>query len=202
MLTEKDIVGMIEGYIKSPQGQADLKKSGINISGYSESEMKEIAADLRDAIIGAYLGVVRDPGKYFDVGATRINSPREQKDGTWKISVTFSDSALFRRSLCSEFPKKSGGATLIETSTGSGFFTGNGVYDIIGLFTQGYSARKNVYGTWWDNQYDDGDRGSLGTIRSLRYRSPNDFVSKTIADFKSKYPNIDVLYPALWGGTL
>lgn len=190
---------MLESYISSPEGKKDLKESGINITGYSEKEMKIIATELRDSIINAYLGVVKDPKKYFDVKATKVNSPREQKDGTWKISVTFSSKALRRRSLYSDAPKKNSGAALVKTSTGSGWFTGAGVEDIIGLFTTGYTAKDSVYGSWWNNQYDDGD-GHF--IRSKRHRDPNDFVSKTIENFKTKYVGIDVSYPALWGGNL
>lgn len=200
MMTEKDILDMLKDYIDSPQGKSDLKSSGFNISGYSEQEMKQIALELRNAIIEAYLSLVKDQGKYFDTNSVKVNSPREQSDGTWKLSVSFPDKVLFRRSLYSDSPKKGKGATSVKTSTGTGYFTGSGVYDIIGLFTQGYSASRSVYGTWWDNQYDDGDRGNLGLIRSLRHRSSNDFVSRTIEAFKLKYPTIEVSYPSEWGG--
>lgn len=193
-LTENDIMELLKDYIKTPSGKSVLKEAGMSTTGYSESEMKSIAAELRDSIINAYLSIVRDPGKYFDVSAVKINSPRDQKDGTWKIVMSFTDKALFRHSLYSDW-----GTSKKGTSTG---FTGAGVTDIFSLFTNGYSARKSVYGTWWDNQTNDGDRGNLGLIRSRRYRSANDFISRAVNSFRLKYPDIKISYPSEWGGDI
>ena len=193
-LTPEDINAMLGDYMKSPEGKKYLKDSGLNVSGYSEQEMKAIAAELRDALVNAYLGVVKDPGKYFDVKLVRINPPREQKDGTWKLILSFPEKTLFRRSLYSDF-----GTSKKGTSSG---FTGSGVTDIWALFSMGYSAKASVWGTWWDNQTDSGDRGELGIIRSRRSRTANPFISNTIRIFMAKYPEINIQYPSEWGGTL
>ena len=205
---------MLQSYMASPEGRKRIeehleKQTGEKISPfYTEDQMRAIAAELRDMVIAAYKREVRTKGAdYFNVSEVHVGKPIKPraKDGKIRLKVTFSSRALSRRSLHSIRP--AGAAShqrkyvYSPKNWGDDYFTGKGVYDIFGLFTQGYDA-KPVYGEWWDNEADAGEVNYFGFKgRSLTHREGSDFITKTIQEFKTKYPSIEVEYPRLWGGT-
>ncbi len=213
-ITASQYTKMLQKYIASPEGRKRIeehfeKQTAQKVSSfYSEEEMRAIAAELRDMVIAAYQREVRTKGAdYFDVSGVHVGKPMKPraKDGKVRLKVTFSSRALSRRSLHSRQPVAAGSHktkyVYAPKNWGDDYFTGKGVYDIFGLFTQGYDA-KPVYGEWWDNESDAGEanyRGFKG--RSLTHREGSDFITRTIREFNMKYPSIEVEYPRLWGGT-
>lgn len=196
MISQNELQGIVEEFLQSSDGKAYLVDNAVNLSGYTEEEMKHMAEELRDRIVDAYLGIVADPAAYFDISGIRINSPR-QGETRWKLNITFSAKSLHRYSLSTNWNDK-GVHQKFDKWGDEGNYTGKGVYDIFGLLTQGYST-KPVYGFWADQ---GGEESSAhGLIRSLPFRAANDFISRTIIQFKNDYPTIGVRYPALWGGT-
>ena len=199
MLTVSDIDRIIKEYCISPAGQRALKEQGVeDLQLYNETEMVQLANELRDDIINAYLGVVKSPDKYFDIKTTRISEPRVMSNKVWKVNISFSGKGLSRRSLAVMYDTN-GKAYNTDVAGGSIGFTGKGVYDIFGLFTQGYST-KRVFGEWWDNQSDLGTLGIF--IGSMAVRHANSFISDTIHRFEAQHPYVEVNYPKLWGGNL
>lgn len=202
-----------DDWCKSKEGQGYLNEQGYLV-GYTTAQAKAIAEELRDAVVNAYLAQVKDPEKYFDMSTITVGELKETRKGSgkYKIRITFNGAGLIRQSFM--HPRFSGGHDLLyhnklrykgrsasETrnlsSDYSGTFTGSGVYDIIGLFVNGYAASKRVYGYWWDNR---GGEQRTWIIPSKQRRQGVSFVKNTIDSFKRKYPNIDVRYPKEWGG--
>lgn len=213
-ITESQYTRMLKAYIASSEGKKRIEEHIARQTGrpadlfYTVEQMRSIAAELRDMIIAAYKKEVSTKGAdYFDVSEVHVGTPLKPrtKDGKVRLRVIFSDKALSRRSLHSRTPAKAGNhkAQYVYSpkNWGGDYFTGRGVYDIFGLFTQGYDA-KPVYGEWWDNETDSGEANYKGFRgRSLSHRMGSDFIAKTIREFQVKYPSIEVEYPRLWGGT-
>ncbi len=213
-ITEAQYTKMLKSYIASHEGRKRIDEHIAKQTGrpadvfYTEEQMRSIATELRDMVIAAYKKEVRTKGAdYFDVSEVHIGTPLKPrtKDGKVRLRVIFSSKALSRRSLHSRTPSKAENHerqyVYSPKNWGNDYFTGRGVYDIFGLFTQGYDA-KPVYGEWWDNETDAGEANYKGFRgRSLPHRAGSDFITKTIRKFNAKYPSIEVEYPRLWGGT-
>ena len=186
--TANDYQKLIENFMKSPEGRKFLnEQKNINV-GYTEAEMKKIAENLKKDIVAAFLLVVREPNATFDeseisVHFTEISGLSSSKKA---IRIIFHDKALSRYSL---WNYSRGGSP------------NKGIYDIIGLFTQGYSARSYAYGSWVRSDGDDFYEDDNGYIRSQKERAANDFINKVIGKYKVLYPDIEIKYPRRWGGT-
>lgn len=98
-----------------------------NFVGYDEEEIKQLAQELKQSIIEAYLNIVSQ-GAAFDVSTVSVNNYNTKGDEA-SIKITFNGSGLWRPSL---FPKK----------------YPDGVYDIFGLIANGYHAERRVFGEW------------------------------------------------------
>lgn len=205
MINAGEINKMLADYMKSDSGKKEIAaQTGITFEEYSTDKMKLIAQELSDMIVDAYLSEVKHTGKYFDKSLIRIGVPSNTTKGKVRLRITFDKKALFRQSLVvgdGSYGYGSPYKTKYPFTSINGFdyyATGEGVYDIVGLLTQGYST-KPVYGYWWDNK--NNNEGSGHKIKNKRTRSGSDFVTRAVNNFKLKYPNIDVVYPKLWGGT-
>jgi len=181
-LSDSDINSIIKNYVNSLDGQSSLEKNGLTLSGYSELEMTALAEELLNDIINAYFGILKETKKYFNVDAVKIGNARKLKNG-WKLIISFPDKILSRKSL--------------NRVDGKGFINEAGVYDIFGLFTQGYTARKPVYGYWWDNEANDGER-ETGLVKSLTHRAANPFIINAVNEFRNRHPGIEVTLPSGW----
>lgn len=179
-LSELYVDGLIKQWMKSTDGKAELKKRGLTSTGYSLVQMKEIGKDLRIDLYHAIIGVGI---KSFDLSSVSVQTPVSDNDNNFIVRIYFPDEILKRKSLWTGGNGKYNG------------YTGDGIYDVVGIFTNGYRANKQVFGYWI------GHENSPYTASKV-YRAPNSFISKTIAQFNAKYPGINILYPSLWGGTL
>ena len=205
-MTDRDFNNLLKDYItKTPEGKNLVAQHG-GFNPYTDAEMKMIAEELYTDIIRAYKAQVKTPGAdYYDMKTIKVGKPRELISGKTKLTITFYEKGLARRSLHAKDENKASSASTSHMynikNWGDTYFTGKGVYDILGLFTQGY-ATKQVYGEWWDNESDNGEAAYPGFNRaSLSVRVGNDFIKQTVDNFKRKYPSIEVEYPRLWGGT-
>lgn len=186
--TANDYQNLIKKYIESPEGRKFLKEQKNTNVGYTDVEMKRIAENLKRDIIAAFLYVVKEPNAVFEDDLVSVHFTdihglgKEQK----AVRILFHDDALSRYSLWNEYYHEDD--------------PNKGVYDIIGLFTQGYSARNYAYGSWI--RKDSGSWfESTDIIRSQKERAANDFVNKVIGKYKILYPDIEIKYPRRWGGT-
>lgn len=173
--------------------KSQFKRSKITATpaGYflDMAEMIQIAARLKEYILFALNDSVITFSDDLELFARciKVIGPEPRSDGTYVVRIVFDDKTLERPSLVGM----------------SGTPVGDGVYDIIGLLTQGYSASDYVYGDWTTYTGIDTDRGN-GRIRSKKSRPANSFMSDAISAFEKEYAqyNFLVLYPSLWGGTI
>lgn len=218
-ISANDFNAMLGKYLASAEGKKYLQEN-VNVNPYTEEEMRKIAEELYTAIVEAYKKEVQTRGAdYFDMSTIHIGKPSPAKHGKTRLRVIFDSRGLRRRSLHATSdndvekrlrytPHVGGGNYYVSDSRdrdnkvgANVYFTGKGVYDILGLFTQGYINAKPVYGYWWDNESDEGEASFGGYMRSATRRLGSDFIKQTIEAFKKKYPSIEVEYPRLWGGT-
>ncbi len=179
-LSESYVDGIIKKWMKSSEGKEELKKQGITSTGYSFVKIKQIGEELKNALCNA----INEVGiKSFASNLVQVDSPVSSSDSTYIVHIIFPEESLKRKSLWIGGNGKYTG------------YTGDSVYDIVGLFSNGYRAKNQVWGYWvgHDNNPYTGSR---------IYRAPTSFISNTIRQFEVKYPNINILYPSLWGGTL
>lgn len=179
-MSEAYVDGLIKKWMKSADGKAELKKRGITSTGYSIVQMKTIGEELKNMLCNAIIDVGI---KSFASDLVQVDVPVGTSDSTYTVHINFPDEILKRKSLWVGGNGKYSG------------YTGDGVFDIVGIFTNGYRASGQVLGYWVghaNNPYTG----------SRVYREPNSFISKTINTFKAKYPEVNILYPSLWGGTL
>lgn len=174
----------LNNFVSSNEGKKFLRDKGI-YAGVTKEEAKEAANVLKKMIIESTVGVCKSSKALLDEYSIKINPVREQKDGRYKITLTVNGEDLRRDSLLTKSPWN-GGEPI-----------GTGVYDIIGLFTQGYKARKYVYG-WWDSE------SAYVRSHSLVNGNPglksNNFIDRAIIGFKNTYPKykMDISYPSRW----
>jgi hypothetical protein len=205
-LSKNDYNTLLGKWLGSSDGKKYLQDNGV--VPYTEEQMIAIAEELYTAIIAAYKAQVQTNGAdYFDMSTIHVGKPQSAAKGKIRLRIIFDKKGLSRRSLHVVDDDGTGPyATRIyynkrKTMFDDWSFTGPGVYDILGLFTQGYTA-KPVYGNWWDNEVDSGEAPfGRNRMRSMTRRQGDDFIKRTIDAFKRKYPSIEVEYPRLWGGT-
>lgn len=184
MVSQDYIMDKLKEFVETDQGKKLLRDKGL-YSGVTKDEAKEAVIALKQMIIDSTIGLCKSSKLLLDEYDIKINPTRKQKDGRYKITLTIDKESLQRESLLTKSPWN-GGKPI-----------GTGVYDIIGLFTQGYKANKYVYG-WWDSE------SSYVRSHSLVNGSPglkaNAFIDKAIAGFKAKYPKykMDITYPSRW----
>lgn len=184
MVSQDYITGKLNEFVKSDKGKKFLRKKGV-CAGVTKEEAKEAAKVLKRMIIDASMGVCKSSKMLLDDYSIKINPVREQKDGRYKITLTVNKDDLARESLLNKSPWN-GGEPI-----------GSGVYDIVGLFTQGYKANKYVYG-WWDSESKFVRSHSLAN--GTPGLKPNDFIDKAIAGFKTAFPKykMEITYPSRW----
>lgn len=154
---EKYIMEEIKKYLKTPEGKQVLKENGITQvkGGYVfTEEMQEYGEEMRDILYKHISSVI----KSFKKEDIIINKPHLNKNTGAFISLSFKGKALKRPSLIQQYYSQNGQP--------------DGVEDIILLFSNGYKASSQVYGTW---------RGK--STNSLTERKGDDFLMDAIVEF-------------------
>lgn len=189
MTTANEINAILSNWLNSPDGKKAIqneKKQALNGNRkdgtfLSKAEMIRIGEELKTTVCKAII----DAGiKSFDFNSVIVQPPFENITGEYVVKLIFSDDGLKRKSLWNGNSKYNG-------------YTGDGVYDIVGLFSKGYTAKKRVYGLWSNHE-------GLGVIGNKLSRDANDFITKTVNEFIKKYADkgIKVSYPSQWGGDI
>ena len=89
-----------------------------------------------------------------------VQKPYMDKDGLWRLEVSFKEGSLERDSL---------------------YMDGDDpvLHNIVLLFAKGYNARNHVYG-WWITKW-----GNHGDVRSRRERDGSDFLIQAVNEFNN-----------------
>ena len=179
MLSQDYIMGKLNEFLKTDAGQKIVGKQG---SGFTKEEAKQAAEILKQMIIQSTVGLCKSSKGLLDSDAIKIGPTRKLKNGRYKINLTVNQEYLTRDSLL---------------TAPHGDPIGTGVYDIIGLYTQGYQRKDYVFG-WWESKNKYTRSHSL--VNGVPGLKANNFIDKVIADFKARYvnANIEVTYPTRW----
>lgn len=162
MISEDYIMKLVREYAKSPAGKTAIKKQtgliytdedpSTMLTAYGE-QMKNILYEHVHALIRSII-----------LDDIVVRKPYQDKNGMWKLEISFKDGVLKRDSLDTDnYPE--------------------GVYNIVLLFAKGYHAKKYVYGHWYlPNQtwYGGGD---FVHIRSKKDRNGSDFLIQAVNEF-------------------
>lgn len=216
-LTEQDVMNLLQKWVKTPDGKATLEANGFSgASFYNLDRMNSLAEDLRRRIDNAFAEVTINKTKlssnYDSENIMKIRYRTTGKNGI-TFTITFPEELLGRLSLVQTYgdwedPQSYFGKTYHEAHSGlyGGLDARYGVYDILGLFTQGYSLGKLGPKGSWVRMYHGEVGDEVTNVRALGYRAGNPFITDTIdefiADHINEFPDLEVLYPTAWGGTL
>ena len=183
MYSPDDINTLLNGYINSSEGKraiSQAKKDAFNGTSntqtlLSKTDIIKAGERLKQLLYAAILSSMNS--KHFNINGIIVNSPTQDSDGICYLKVSFTDEALHRDSLLGE---------------DSGY-TGEGVYDIVGLLTNGYDTDKQVYG-YWENQ----DKW----VYSKKHLTAKPFITEAVDQFNIEYTHmgVQVTYPKEWGG--
>jgi len=164
-LSANSINQMLEKYIKSSAGKQAVKqykkdvfngKKGTGTSSgiQSRNSMIQMGEKMKDILWVQIANAIPS----FSRDGIILSEPEETATGDYKISVSFSEEAIHRESLYQAgYP--------------------NGVDNIVMLFTKGYTAGNQVWGSWHGN-----------TIGSLTHRESNDFLAQAVEVFNNYSP--------------
>ena len=143
-----------------------------------------MAESLRKALCDAISHIIPS----FNVNAVKVLKPEKDYEDSYTVKIHFSDEILKRKSLWTgysrQFPDKNGRYM---------GYTGDGVYDLLGLYTSGYTAKHQVYGYWVGHEND-------AYYASRTHLKANAFISDVINAFMAEHPDVKINYPHEWGG--
>lgn len=181
MFLETEIMAKLNEFVNSDKDKKFLREKGV-YAGVTKDEAKIVANELKQMLIQSTAGICKSCAFLLDDYDIKVTPIRVLSDGRYKITLTVDKEALRRDSLLTRY----GGKPI-----------GSGVYDIIGLFTQGYTANKFVYGYWDSKSAYVRSHSLLNGSAGLQ---SHDFIDKAIEGFKLKYPHyqMEISYPALW----
>lgn len=185
MLTQSDVDLIIKNWMESIEGKKHLRSLGVGV--YTPTEMQAIALRLRNDIVSGFFSIQSTPLSSPHAGIMDMRYVTIQNVGENRLEIRFPPSALKRKSLM-----------------GLRGYTGGGINDIFALFTHGWSAKRYVYGDWYEAEQNgwraEHTRRKDGFIRSRRYYPGNPWISHIITTYEMEYPGLSITYPAAWGG--
>ena len=172
MLSENQIMNLLEKYANSPEGKKKIKQVyGIDYSSRQSDITKELikeAEEMRRILykhIKTKVGADLESGEWihnFSLDDIIINKP-QRRNGKWSIRLSLNKEAIKRESLYDDgYP--------------------DGVYDIILLLSRGYHARDYVYGLVNTGL---GYGMSWQPARSVKDREPNPFLENAVNEFNN-----------------
>ena len=147
-------------------GSKDLLEKGIGGGGILTKEQAlEIARDICEEVRKAVREVIHS----FRVSAIQAHFDGIDERGFLRANISVDEDALYR-------------ASLHHMNRDLTISHGEGVNDIIALFTHGYSLSKRPYGFWVRN----GGR-SMNRIGARMHRDPNPFLQDLVNRLNAEY---------------
>lgn len=181
MSLKAEIMAKLNEFVNNDSGKKFLQKKSV-CAGVTKEKAIMAANDLKQMLIQSTSGICKSCAFLLGDYDIKVNPIRILQGGRYKITLTVNKEALRRDSLLTRY----GGKPI-----------GSGVYDIIGLFTQGYTANKYVYGYWDSKSVYVRSHSLLNDSVGLQ---SHDFIDKAIEGFKLKYSHyqMEISYPTLW----
>lgn len=175
VVSEKYIMQRLSEYVKSDTGKARIaqhrkdvfngRRKGGN-GGLTRDRLESILQEIRDKFVVAVIAVI---ASFRGDGVTTITGEMDE-EGNVRASLLVDEDALRRESL--HYMKK-------DLSIGHG----EGINDILALFTHGYAPLdRQPHGFW---VHDNGV--SMERTSARLYRDPNPFLSDFVKKMNQEY---------------
>lgn len=216
-------MAILREFVKTPEGQQLLEANGFGGGDpYDLDHMRALAMELRRDIDEAFANETSSHHKltenFSSAEVIKISYKTTGKYGV-TLTLTYPDFVLGRLSIAKTYgdwddPSSYFGRTYHQSHVGlyGGLDERFGVYDILGLFTQGYTLKGvQPKGSWVSAEtYTVGSDFGITEVSShawaRTYLSGSSFIADTIDAFIEKhvkeYPGLMVNFPAEWGGNI
>lgn len=182
VISEEYIMKLLGQYAKSDAGKARIKQFrkdafngfGGKGSGYlSREDVEKILTEITDKFISAVISVI--PSFRYAGGRTVGEIDDE---GRVKASIMVDEESLSRESL--HYMNK-------NLTIGRG----EGVHDILALFTHGYTITgRRPYGFWVRDNLTAELGNPLTRVGALMHRDPNPFLTEFVNEMNTEYSGI------------
>lgn len=172
MLTQSRIMELLRDYLHSAEGQKYQKRNHIEIKdkGGSKQSNREIQ-DVLEQIKYKFIAAVQSRIPSLSANFVHANIIRREPGKGAYATITVDNNGLHRNSLFN-----------VDKSSGETSFTGEGVRDILSLFTHGYTIRSaRPYGYWVQPS------GEWWRVGALMDRAADPFLQNLVDDLNAKY---------------
>lgn len=174
VISEAYIMRRLNDFIKTDAGKAKIAQVrkdlvGKSLGGGSGALSKDMAQEIINKICEEFKVVVREVIQSFRVDAIHANVEGFDGEGFLRANISVDEDALRRASL--HYMNK-------DLTIGHG----EGVDDILALFTHGYKLSKRPYGFW---VHDGGN--SMTRIGARMQRDPNPFLADFVDRLNAEY---------------
>lgn len=175
-LSEEYIMQKLIQYMQTADGKkrvAQYRRDAFNngSSFLSKRRIAKVSDEIRDELADAILQAISS----FNTGAITVNIGDMDTLGQVHASVNVDEDALRRESL--HYMNKN-----------LSIRHGDGVDDILALFTHGYTLSKRPYGFWVrDNVMSEVSGRPMERIGALMHRDPNPFLAELVAELNAQY---------------
>lgn len=174
-ISEEYIMRKLIDYTQSAQGKKRISKArrdAFNNGGswLSKQKVTKVTKEIKDELAEAILRVIAT----FDTGALAVEIGDMDDSGQVRASISVDEDALHRDSL--HYMNK-------NLSIGHG----EGVHDILALFTHGYTLSRRPYGFWVRDNIMAEIGSSMERIGALTHRDPNPFLAELVAELNAQY---------------
>lgn len=163
VLSERYVLKLLQQYVKSKTG----KEPGF------QAKIDEVLQNIRQEFIKVVSNVITS----FRGDDVFISMGERDSNGNVRASINVNKDALRRESL--HYINK-------DMSIGHG----DGVEDILALFTHGYTISKRPYGFWARDQRTSDLGSPLVRIGALMHRDPNPFLSEFVDRMNMRYDGV------------
>ena len=181
-ISEKYIMQLLSEYAESEPGKKKILSIRRDIfngnkrgkGGITRDRAEQILNEISDKFVNTVITVIhsfRGDGVHSVIGEMDIN-------GRVHADITVDEDALHRESL--HYMNK-------NLSIGHG----EGVNDILALFTHGYTiSGRRPYGFWVRDGVSSENNSSLTRIGALMHRDPNPFLSNFVDKMNNEYSGL------------
>lgn len=174
VISEAYIMRRLNEFVKTDAGKAKIAQVrkdlvGKSLGGGAGALSKDMAQEIIRNICEEFKKVVREVIQSFRVDAIHANVEGYDDQGFLRANISVDEDALRR-------------ASLHHMNKDLTISHGEGVNDILALFTHGYTLSKRPYGFW----VRDGG-SSMTRIGARMHRDPNPFLAEFVNRLNAEY---------------
>lgn len=174
VISEAYIMRRLNDFLKTDAGKAKIAQArkyltGKTLGGGAGALSKDMAQEIINKICEQFKVVVREVIQSFRVDAIHANVEGFDSEGFLRANISVDEDALRR-------------ASLHHMNKDLTIGHGEGVEDILALFTHGYQLSKRPYGFWVRN-----GGNSMTRIGARMHRDPNPFLADFVDRLNTEY---------------